>query len=178
MPNLSNPSNTFRAALYPHNRRYCSISASVCSMTPSQLQFTCCFVSSFWGKCPFYKPSLVWHFALSQFKWVNVFLTKGQFMSSKLVLISSLHTPSWRLLFADISSYILFIYKDVLLFVIIGRQSSRVVHVLDPVKDLFVNKLIFMMSLCNQADHDWWATKMKTYYCITYLFFGETMIDK
>ena len=149
MPNLSNPSNTFRAALYPHNRRYCSISASVCSMTPSQLQFTCCFVSSFWGKCPFYKPSLVWHFALSQFKWVNVFLTKGQFMSSKLVLISSLHTASWWLLFADISSYILFIYKDVLLFVIIGRQSSRVVHVLDPVKDLFVNKVIFMMSICN-----------------------------
>ena len=149
MPNLSNPSNTFRAALYPHNRRYCSISASVCSMTPLQLQFTCCFVSSFWGKCPFYKPSLVWHFAQSKFKWVNVFLTKGQFMSSKLVAISSVHTASWWLLFANISSYILFIYKDVLLFVIIWRQSSRVVHVLDPLKDLFVNKSIFTMSICN-----------------------------
>ena len=76
MPNLSNPSNTFRAALYPYNRRYCSISASVCSMTPLQLQFTCCFVSSFWGKCPFYKPSLVWHFAQSKFKWVKFFLRK------------------------------------------------------------------------------------------------------
>ena len=149
MPNLSNPFNTFRAALYPHNRRYCSISASVCSMTSLQLQFTCCFVSSFWGKCPFYKPSLVWHFAQSKFKWVNVFLTKGQFMSSKLVVISSVHTASWWLLFANISSYILFIYKDVLLFVIIWRQSSRVVHVLDPLKDLFVNKSIFTMSICS-----------------------------
>ena len=149
MANLSNPSNTFRPALYPYNKRYCSISASVCRwpLHNSSLPVVLFLLSEI-------NALFISHPSSDTLLWANLnesmfFLTKGQFMSSKLVLISSLHTASWWLLFANISRDILFVYKDVPLFVIIWRQSSRVVRVLDPVKDLFVNKLIFTMSICN-----------------------------